>query len=811
MSSSYTIQYTDSEDSEYSCTIVYQTIENVSLNINFSQMTKPDDVLYWASMQEDITTAIVDNFAGDVDILIDLRVQNDGVYETRNGDREYLTKHGVKQMLSYDEARRYAQIARCFRSSIDPQTDAENTTGSELKMLQEMDQTYVQLFFPNHYAPQAMSVKWVLENNFMLSHNVSIPYNRDKYCFMHCIYSKLHYQSPYFPKTSLNNNVEYMEGFQEWFDEYQLDRFYHNEVFLMGKVAALEDLLEINLCVYTFENDEVTPFFRSAYTNDLDTNVDIIIIPNNFFHKPGVVRKMESKIAISNAKDVEFGLKTFLAKINIKNVLSDVNAHACLFNKQFLKATPKKVVCDYCDASFKPESLEKHQETCLNRIRATPTEDRARIYKELKDPVKQFSRFKAFYRVPFCTADFETKLVNGEHKPFSYTICYFNVFDVTKSKIVMKNITETEDLIADFIADCKAMTIHNYDLQNVEHYTATPKPDGEQCPWCLSDATAKNPLEYNHSHWEGDNLNLEHNRWICHRCNMAVTLRNKPLKILFHNGSKFDFSLFSAEILNDESLLGHSFIAKTESRFSEISLQFGDIIPDARAWVKNYKYKMSFNDSRMLLSEPLAALANAWILPEDLEKYVAPLLQIHYKDQSIVNKIKSLALKKAVFPYGTLNEHEKFLKMTEPVASKDFYDTLSKSNVSDEDYQDYLTANSVLKESGIQGYTFEDYHNFYLLLDGILLAIVLQNFSTLCYEINGTNPLQYLSASSYSFDSLLKANKYSGTELIEIPKVEVQKWLQKSIHGGYTQVLNKQNIRVDVHHQDLRVTITIDD
>ena len=123
---------------------------------------------------------------------------------------------------------------------------------------------------------------------------------------------------------------------------------------------------------------------------------------------------------------------------------------------------------------------------------------------------------------------------------------------------------------------------------------------------------------------------------------------------------------------------------------------------------------------------------------------------------------------------------------------------LRNEKISDEDYNEYLSANSILAEVIGPTASFQHYANFYLALDVIILGLVLKNFFGICHAINGISPQHFVSISSYSFQALLHNNKYKPEiPKILIPKVEVQKYLQASIRGGYSQIFNKKMVDFD--------------
>jgi hypothetical protein len=112
-------------------------------------------------------------------------------------------------------------------------------------------------------------------------------------------------------------------------------------------------------------------------------------------------------------------------------------------------------------------------------------------------------------------------------------------------------------------------------------------------------------------------------------------LRNKPLKFYAHNGSKYDNNLFLPTFLNDSQVVSNDFLNKTESRFTEVKLSFkrdkGDVTMENHRQVG--KYKLSFNDSMMLLPGPLAKLCSAWVNPSRDSEILEKLMKIFYKEQ----------------------------------------------------------------------------------------------------------------------------------------------------------------------------------
>jgi hypothetical protein len=327
----------------------------------------------------------------------------------------------------------------------------------------------------------------------------------------------------------------------------------------------------------------------------------------------------------------------------------------------------------------------------------------------------------------------------------------------------MNSSEDYNELVNQFVETCKDITVYHHDeIQSVD--TAINKPefteddDEDGCTFCCrpyNNETRK--PEYNHSHFVDDNLNTQYNKYICSECNKKAMLRNKPLKFYAHNGSKYDNNLFLPKFLNDPQVRNHEFLNKTESRFTEVKLGFARTSADIEfdKWGNaKCKYKLSFNDSMLLLQGPLSKLCSAWVNKTRDGPLLKKMLKIFYTDIEDVEPLVKQSFGKQVFPYTALNNIE-LIDQCEPIEKKYFENTFVNKECSDDDYKSYLEANKVLQETiGASTYCFGDYHDYYLLLDVVLLGVILYNFMNLNHTLNGINPLSFLSTSSYSFNAL---------------------------------------------------------
>jgi hypothetical protein len=482
------------------------------------------------------------------------------------------------------------------------------------------------------------------------------PFNSDDYCILHCIFAG---EEKLLAGKSLNKDKDYMDKFNAWFQENKLDEFYIDGYFNLDVVEELEKRLDVNINFYTFEK-ELELYYRSDYKQNHEKIFNLVTIPIQLFYDNN-----DKKTDRVTPKNVERAIlpchkmgEEFLAAINIRNVIKNREAHCALLDTGIFRKRRKdgtiiyKDVCRFCTGNFDANVIKVHEEQCMNHFSNYSKRDRLKVYKDLapgKDE-KKFEKYVAKYRIPFAVYDFETRIENKRHVPFSYSILYLNIFDFKKSKQYLRSGWDQEELLQNFIEDITKVAELHYGLQSVhsadeEEKKQAKHPEDGICPICLE---AKDEWEYNHSHFRGDNINKHLDCYMCHDCNLAVTIKNKPLKFYGHNASRFDHNLFMEKLLNNNQFTNHKFLAKTESRFTQVQCSLA----------KNHDIKLSFNDSKMIVSGSLGKLANAWINKAD-DDNLKSLLKLFYPTQNL-DELLEISSKKQIFPYEALSHDECF-------------------------------------------------------------------------------------------------------------------------------------------------------
>jgi hypothetical protein len=701
----------------YEANLKIEVINNIAISYRLTDMSDNDDVDFWKIYTFNLATIIASSLLN-VYEQVNFLVNADAYYTDNNG---YLTQEISR--VNKEHASLYRQsedreekIETMFDEIVDP-GDWANTQGTRHYELQSIDNfTSIGFSFglPFTFNARALSTNYRLNAKLDVSNFISyLPYNSDDFCFMHCIFNELFYQKST-DRKSLNSDVEYMKTFTKWFKRNNLGDFYDRSYFNLNKISQLEEVIQNNLTVYTLNKGKPELYYRSSYKFD-EEPIHLVIIPQDQFYNKKT--KEFFKIDTKNGITPCFKDLPFFTNLSTSTWMDcNYEAHAAVLNincfrkclnvkdengkiKKTKERDSRYAVCPYCCGSFTTIKIDEHKEMCLKSFANSSARERIREYKELRNPIKKFDSLAAMYRTPFVTFDFETRIVvtyeDGKeihnHIPFSYALLYTNIFDMSKSIIKMKVLKDHEKLIDCFLDDVAFLVAHHHDVvQSVDH--ADPlvkgfvqKPD--TCPHCH--CTPQN-WDYNHSHFKDDNLNNHLDGYICDTCNKKMTVRNKPLKFFAHNGSKFDFSLFMKKMLNDKEFKGFKFLAKTESRFTQVEGYINDPV-----------YKFSFNDSRMMLVEGLAKLASAWVTDSDKQD-ISTLLNKFYKSE-VSESIVDLSRKKAVFPYAALNKPSQTMKEIEPLGKEWFYDTLYKKDISDSDYKTYTSSYQTLQDE------FEDF------------------------------------------------------------------------------------------------------
>jgi len=105
-----------------------------------------------------------------------------------------------------------------------------------------------------------------------------------------------------------------------------------------------------------------------------------------------------------------------------------------------------------------------------------------------------------------------------------------------------------------------------------------------------------------------------------------------------------------------------------------------------------------------------------------------------------------------------------------------FYSSLTKSHITDEEYE---RAQAVWEAFGCK--TMGDYHDLYVKTDTALLMDVFENFRNICQEHYGLDPAHYYTSPGLSWDALLKKTR---VELELLTDYEMHLFVERGMRGG---------------------------
>lgn len=111
-------------------------------------------------------------------------------------------------------------------------------------------------------------------------------------------------------------------------------------------------------------------------------------------------------------------------------------------------------------------------------------------------------------------------------------------------------------------------------------------------------------------------------------------------------------------------------------------------------------------------------------------------------------------------------------------SNEDFYNDLTKSHISEEDYDHAKRVWNVFKCCNMR-----DYHDLYLKSDVLLLNCVFERFRDQCMETYGLDPAHYYTAPGLAWSAALKVSDCK-LELITGDNAEAYLFIESGLRGG---------------------------
>lgn len=549
-------------------------------------------------------------------------------------------------------------------------------------------------------------------------------HNSDQRCFLWSVLAGIH---PVHRKDHANRVSNYSP--------------YVNEINLTGiefpmslnKISKFESQNNISINVFGWEDNEVFPLYVTE--KKYNQHVNLILISKGEARHFCLVR-------------------------NLSRLLGDRTNHNGAMH-----------YCNYCLHGFIRESLLiDHVPYCSTHApqkiqMPDKEEDRWVKFKDyakgLKVPFTIFADFECFTRkISSCSPSQNTSSTTPyqKHEPsgFGYVVvssdpAYHKQAVVYRGDNVVDNFIEhmlnEEQEIIQTLSNMKPIKL-----------TAQEENDFQKASHChICEQLLGADRVRDHDHLNGRYRGAAHNA-----CNLNFKYKKenekKPnsfhIPIIFHNLSRYDLHVLMTSIgkVKNKRL---SCIPNNMERY--ISFSLGNL---------------RFIDSLQFLNTSLDTLVDN-MSKDGTHKFQH--LKRHFSEIDLL-------VRKGVFPYDYWDQEEKSLENRLP-PKEAFYSTLTKTTISDDDYNHAQQVWDRFKLSDLG-----EYHDLYLKTDVLLLADVFEEFRTMCLASYKLDPVHYYTAPGLAWDAMLKM---TGVHLELITDQNMYLMIEQGIRGGVSTVCQK--------------------
>ena len=421
--------------------------------------------------------------------------------------------------------------------------------------------------------------------------------------------------------------------------------------------------------------------------------------------------------------------------------------------------------CKNCLLGFQREStLHEHMKRCKNN-------EPKRII--LPSGSKSFLKFNNFQKImhhPFCIyADFESKLKKVSSKQKSYNsssietavhipACYSLILVDDESNILFHKFYCGKHVMTNFLRTLKSIenSVLIYMKRNLPISDELNIQNSSQCHLCGKTFSRYDIITLNHDHLTGKILGQA-----CQACNLNYK-RSYFLPVVIHNMSGYD-SHFIIKNLNNHFAKKINIIPSNSEKFTSFTID-----------------NLRFIDSFLFLSTSLSNLVEYL----KAANFSFPIFNSYFCNY---DKNRYLLLRKGVFCYSYFDSFKK-LKLKGLPSREHFFDDLTKTNVSLEDYKH---ACKVYKKFNCS--SFKDYLRIYLDCDVVLLADVFENFRKLSLNYFSLDPVHFVTTPNLTWHAGLKM---TGITLQLLTDIDMYLTIESGIRGGIC-LLSKRYARAN--------------
>lgn len=544
--------------------------------------------------------------------------------------------------------------------------------------------------------------------------------NRDQKCFLYSILAKL-YPARHNP-SRVSNYIQYADKLNMKGIQYPVK---------LSQIEKFENQNQVSVNVFGYEDREIFPM-RITKKKKI-SHVDLLFLKNK--------------------DQVHYCL--------IKNL------NRFLYQTSGKTRCHSKHYCPYCLHGFvKRHTLNKHVDFCMalgeQKIEMpVPGENDVlqftEIAKQLKVPFTIYADFETYVK-PIQTCDLDpnsSHTVNlSEFEPcsFAYQVISSDI-RYTKKPVLYRGEDVVETFLNMILKEEEELLKLLKRIEPMEVSETIEKQfyEATSCHICGLAFNSNSTKVRNHDHVTGKVYGIAHRD-----CNLQFK-QVEFIPIILHNLRGFDGHLIMQKLglFKNKKL---SVIANSNERYVTFSLG-----------------RLRFIDSFQFLSSSLDTLVQNLKSSGDTHfKY----FNRHFKTE----KEKTLLLRKGVYPYSFVTDASKFMTNQLPPKSS-FYNSLSKTDISDEEYKHAQLVWDEMKMT-----TMGDYHDVYLLCDVLLLADVFERFREVSIDSFDLDPAQYFTLAGMCWSACLKMTK---VELELLTDIDQYQMIEKGIRGGVAMMTTR--------------------
>lgn len=598
--------------------------------------------------------------------------------------------------------------------------------------------------------------------------------NEDDMCFVWSILSCL--LADQVPEKN-RNKVENYEKLVEFRDGRVYQTKYYQNRNLTKTIRDLEGieitLLDLRGITFPFSFDQIDRFL------ELNPHLSIQIMATNEMREPHILYQMPD--GKERCTHVDLWLYQGPNRDGTKDISHFMWIHK--FDTFFGRNNTRKT-CDRCLAGFvSEEKLLEHKKKCGEREEIPVKADMPKMIKTENGevpPRAQFTDWKKCLPSPYVIVmDFEA-IPKEKHLPcsfFLYAIPWdqrYKKINEGRPVICRGGRTEEERLICDgrvqlikvgdpqwtdeenarrvmkeFFRQLTKLKSEIAERVLKHQYPISMTAEDEQrflssekCHFCRKPLGEDRVRDHDHL-LPGNNF-----RGAAHsNCNLQANLKNWKIPVFSHNLIGYD-SHFIFEYLGE-------WIKDQEKPNIKVVSKGGGVDTFMTFIIRG----TAFRDSYQLNPTSL----DSWIRTLD-----------HRPEMERILGNDELVLQKGVYPYEYFDSFSKFDE-TEHPTREEFHSTI-KGGITEKDYGRSL---DIRKKFGL--HTMGEYHDLYLLADGLGLADCLMAKRRFCMKTDGLDPANYISASQLSYGKLMKS-VWDRPELLT--EEEMYTFFEKAKRGG---------------------------